>query len=336
MSDKKAEYTTGTTFSGNRFLDRRTDRRSLLKGTLKLVTGVAVGRVVGREELPEDKSRNAAPKNLALADVGNSSNSFNSNQGEQNRRLETKEIKQSLFESVFGGLPQKDKEEVRRKVEEMKLSIGKLEDYDLMQGFQKSYGDRVSEIAKKYRLLPQTLFGMILIESGGDGTLISEADAKGIAQIVDETARVYSEKYSKVYKEDINANGDFRENPYLSTIVMAMYESDLKRIFGENDGLAILAYNWGEGTMMEALRIYFKNTTGADIGDYHSTLSDRSDVRRLAIEDAADQLIIATKLNVHQLLSNPVVQREVVSRLRKPEGSIYVYKAVAAAELFEN
>lgn len=318
-------------------------RRSLLRGASRTVTLVPLAPLVGSSNQDND---NPQAKDQVVS-IGNnqvdSQNEQNENQplhknevakAQENRE----EDRLTVFDKLFGNLSDQGKDEARRKIDEWKIKIGMLEDYGSMSAFQRAYGDRLKKTAGEFKLEPQFLMGMVLIESGGDGSKASEAGAKGIAQIVDNTARIYSKKYQEIYGEDINAKGDFRENPYLSMIIMAWYESDMKKKFGNNDGLAMLTYNWGEGTMTEALRVYFKDTTGADIGDYESTLSDhRLPERRLAIEDAADKLVIATKLNVHQLLSNPAVQREVIDKMDNPEeGRIYFYKAVAAAELFEN
>lgn len=335
MSDKNSELGRGS-LSNSILMEKRLSRRNFLKGTTKLVTGVIVTRIAGEAEeaKPESKERVLRASVPATSSLDHSRDQEAGAIDRQEKLEVVKPI--GLFNKVFGDLPQKEKVEARKMVDEMKAKIGKLDDYDSMLRFQASYEKHVSAVAGKFELSPQILMGMILIESGGDATKVSGAGAKGVAQIVDETAIIYSEKYQELFGEKINAKGDFRENPYLSTIIMAMYESDLKKKFGNNEGLAVLAYNWGEGTMMESLRVYFKDTMGVDIGDYETTLKDKTPVRRLAIEAAADKLVLAARLNVHQLLSNAAVQRDVISNLRKPEGSIYLYKTVAAAELFEN
>lgn len=97
------------------------------------------------------------------------------------------------------------------------------------------YQASIDEAAKKYNLDPAMFGRQLYQESGFNPRAVSPAGAKGIAQFMDATAQRY------------NVADPF--NPGQAIPGAAAYMSDLHQQFGGNSGLALAAYNWGEGNV---------------------------------------------------------------------------------------
>lgn len=235
-----------------------------------------------------------------------------------------------LFERVFHNLSEVDREETRKLIEEMKAGLTSRTEYAEMLKVTKQYGEEIRRETSKRDIMPEIGLGIVLIEDGGVDK-ISEDDARGIAQLMPNTARDYGMRVDYGWK----AGGtDERTNPAESIKVMAMYLRDNKAILGGDEGLAIWSYHAGVGKVMEALRNYFMNTLGIDVGDYARAFVNQNNRELLRIQNEVGELILEHKVNVHKVLTDSAVGEIVIPTLDE-ESELYVYKTVAAAELFE-
>lgn len=97
------------------------------------------------------------------------------------------------------------------------------------------YSDLIASMAKKYNVSPSLVAAVVRAESGFDPKAVSKAGAKGLMQLMDDTARTLG--VTDPFNPNQNIDGGTR---FLSGL--------LKRYNG-NTTLALAAYNAGEGAV---------------------------------------------------------------------------------------
>lgn len=216
------------------------------------------------------------------------------------------------FEMVFGGLAEDQKREAAEIVRNAKVWIHNNTSYRQMLSVTRQYEEEIRQMAQGAGIPEQLVLGMILIENGGGEDKISGQDARGIAQLVPETAREYELKVEENWRE---GGIDERADPIKSIGAMGRFLKDHLGKFHGNLGLTLWSYHGGIGNVYRALAIYVQKSEGVEFGD---------------LRDEKDRL---GKYNIHQVVSEPVVQEKLIAKL-KDESDLYPYKVVAAAELF--
>lgn len=148
--------------------------------------------------------------------------------------------------------------------------------------------------------------------------------AIGVAQFLPDTAR----QYGLIVNDVI----DQRTDPVLSIDAAGRYLRDHKALFAGDEGLTVWSYHAGVGNVFRAMRVYFIDKYGEDIGDYAQTIVDDDPRAREKVEADAHKMMKKDKLDIHKLLSNQAVQEKVTSGLDDYSAS-YPPSVVAAVEL---
>jgi soluble lytic murein transglycosylase-like protein len=102
---------------------------------------------------------------------------------------------------------------------------------------RKKYHPHVIEAARAYQLEPALIHAVISAESGYNALARSPKGAKGLMQLMPDTARRYG----------VDNPLDPKQNIYGG----AAYLRDLLTLFGDDLNLALAAYNAGEGAVKE-------------------------------------------------------------------------------------
>lgn len=102
---------------------------------------------------------------------------------------------------------------------------------------RKKYHVHVIEAARAYQLEPALIHAVISAESGYNALARSPKGAKGLMQLMPDTARRYGVDNPLDPKQNIHGG--------------AAYLRDLLTLFGNDLNLALAAYNAGEGAVME-------------------------------------------------------------------------------------
>ena len=102
---------------------------------------------------------------------------------------------------------------------------------------RKRFASLISETARMHKLSPALLHAVITVESGYDPAARSPKGAVGLMQLMPATAKRYS--VSDIWDPRQNVSGGAR------------YLSDLLGMFNNDLGLALAAYNAGEGAVIQ-------------------------------------------------------------------------------------
>lgn len=109
--------------------------------------------------------------------------------------------------------------------------------------YQKKYVNIVSTMSDKYEIDENLIYAVIKTESNFDENAISKANAKGLMQIVDDTAIEISKKIGID-----NFNVDMLYNPEINIEIGTYYMKELYDKY-QNRIIAIIAYNAGQGNV---------------------------------------------------------------------------------------
>ncbi|MBL4661339.1 MAG: lytic transglycosylase domain-containing protein [Alcanivoracaceae bacterium] len=125
------------------------------------------------------------------------------------------------------------------KVSAIMAALGLWKNYKLR--YPLAYQKEITQFANKYQLLPQWIMSIITQESAWQTDAISSADARGLMQLIDATARRLSKKLGITYwgKTQLHdANFNLRLGIY--------YQRQLFDQFNNHPLLALASYNAGE------------------------------------------------------------------------------------------
>jgi len=103
---------------------------------------------------------------------------------------------------------------------------------------RKQFAPLVAAVAKAHALDPALLHAVITVESGYNPRAVSPKGARGLMQLMPETAERYAVR--DIWDPRQNLDGGAR------------YLRDLLGLFNDNLGLALAAYNAGEAAVIEA------------------------------------------------------------------------------------
>lgn len=309
-------------------------RREVLESVPKAAVGVGLLWLLGK--LFQDR-REGSPDEQKSEHTAQQASTKN-NQELTEGKIEETEIRSAaklVFDEVFSGISGKEWGIVRSTVDEMKYEvIAKNSSYRDMVWVTQKNEQKIRQAARENDIPEEIALGIVLIENGGGDDLTSGAGARGPCQLMKKTAERYhlivelpEDHPEKTVEELI----DERINPEKCFKAMTNYLADMREGFGGNLGIAVWGYHAGEGNVYSALREYFKDTQGIDLGDIGSALDDPVSYQKITSD--YNQKIKETNLNVHQLLSNQAVRDNVLAFL-EDETNLYVYKAVGGAELF--
>ena len=237
---------------------------------------------------------------------------------------ETLKSPKSMFDEVLGELPQKDKGVARSIVDEMKHEVlYPHSSFEELLEVTRKNETFIRQAARDFDFPEELALGIVFIENGGGQDETSFAGARGPAQLMPETAK----RYGLVVNDEI----DQRTDPDKCFRAMCNYLQDMRKMFGNDLGIAIWGYHAGEGNVFDALWVYFKDVEGADLGNF---LAATSSEEAQAIAKAYSEKITQGKVNVHKILANEAVKSKVLNFLGD-ETELYVYKAVAGAEIIK-
>ena len=126
------------------------------------------------------------------------------------------------------------------KVSAIMAALGLWKNYKLR--YPLAYQKEITQFANKHQLLPQWIMSIITQESAWQTDAISSADARGLMQLIDATAKRLSKKLGITYwgKPQLHdANFNLRLGIY--------YQRQLFDQFNNHPLLALASYNAGEG-----------------------------------------------------------------------------------------
>lgn len=238
----------------------------------------------------------------------------------------------NLFDVVFHDLSSRERQWVRSLVDSYKRIIRSKEEYPQMLSVTKKYEQDIRTQCSQRGILPQSGIGIIFIENGGGEDLVNEeSEARGVAQFLEDTGSDFGLRIDVNWRQ---GGVDERSDPLKSIVAMGKYLQVHKRLFADDEGLAIWSYHAGAGNVMAALQAYFWDARGVVVGSYGLALADNDPGEVARIEKDVKELIVEFKTDVHKVLANQAVQEIIVPYL-VDFSQTYPYQAVAAAELFE-
>lgn len=110
------------------------------------------------------------------------------------------------------------------------------------------YESYVMESSEEYRIDPYLIFAMVRVESKFDTMANSPKGARGLLQLMPDTANWIAEKKNK---DDFNE--DLLYDPQINIDMGTWYLSNLREEFDDNVILILAAYNGGRGNVQKWL-----------------------------------------------------------------------------------
>ncbi|MCF6287832.1 MAG: lytic transglycosylase domain-containing protein [Proteobacteria bacterium] len=133
------------------------------------------------------------------------------------------------------------------KVSAIMGALGLWQNYKMR--YPLAYKTEITKLAKQYNLLPQWIMSIITQESAWQTDAVSRADARGLMQIIDPTAKRLSKQLGLSYEHKSQLhNSDF--NLQLGIY----YQRQLFDKFDNHPILALASYNAGESKAIDWLR----------------------------------------------------------------------------------
>ena len=201
-------------------------------------------------------------------------------------------------------LSEKDHETLSREVQAMRKVIQGNPSFEGMKSVTKNHAQDIIAAANKYKIPPEILLSISLIENGGGENMVSPSGAKGYMQLAPD-------------KSPDNGPGDAEK--------AAIYLVDMRDRFGGDLGIAVWGYHAGEGNVYHALQVYFNDTRGTKFGD----ITEMSEAAAAKMASTYKQLISDYKVNLFTLFSNKEVQKQALANL-EDETELYTWKVIAA------
>jgi len=205
--------------------------------------------------------------------------------------------------------------------EQIRLIVAKPQFLPSLKVVQKNEAE-IRTQAENYKIQPEIIFGLALLENGGSEAEISPSGAAGIFQLTKRTAQ----GLGLVVEE----GNDERLIPEKNTSAALLNFNNNLKLFSDI-GLAVWAHHAGPQNVSEALKIYLSS-----IGE--------KDAFNLAEAEKLDKLdrakyvwrayVTKDGLDIHKLLQNPQVKLFVVPTL-SDETELFPYKVVASAILYK-
>ena len=125
------------------------------------------------------------------------------------------------------------------KVSAINGALGLWSNYKLRYPF--GYQEKINSLTSKYGISPQWVMSIITQESAWQPDAISRADARGLMQIIDPTAKRLSKSLG------LNYSGRQQlHNPYFNLTLGIYYQNILLQQFNDHPLLALASYNAGE------------------------------------------------------------------------------------------
>jgi len=119
---------------------------------------------------------------------------------------------------------------------------------EIKKRLPKKYEEQVKKYARIYELDEYLVYSIICAESGFDKEALSHVGAKGLMQLMPETASWLKEKY----KLEVDATNLF--DPDTNIMIGCCYLSYLLGRFDNDVPLVLAAYNGGEGNVKKWLK----------------------------------------------------------------------------------
>ena len=142
------------------------------------------------------------------------------------------------------------------------LLLKELHVYNLIrkQVYKQEYSEYVTKYAEEYEIDPMWIYAIIKVESNFNSSATSGSGAKGLMQLMDDTA-IDIAKELKIE----NFESNMLYNPEINIKIGVRYFDQLLSKYNENYYLAIAAYNGGIGNVDNWISKGVINPDGSNI-----------------------------------------------------------------------